>query len=201
MNFDTMISRFLPPLAVTLLLSAAVACGPQGPTRVDMKYAPTSKLELKAISGDLVSTPLRVGEVTDAREGQLEQIGENIENGGKVPALADSTAIVAAVKDGLTRNLKEAGLTLSDNAEVEVRFQIKRAWVTEDSTYKGEIRLQAQVYKAGELTGQLLVGGTASRWGGSLQPENYVEVLSDALIEASASLLNSKEFADAVSKK
>lgn len=192
-------SHHLSRLALALLLGTTVACGPQGPTRVDVKYAPTSKLELKAISGELVSTPIRIGEVVDARDGKLNQIGVNIENDEQVPAVANASAIVAAVKEGLTRNFKEAGLTLSDSAEVEVRFKIKRVWVDEGNTYKGEVRLQVEVYKAGALTGQMLVGGTSSRWGGSLEASNYVEVFSDALIEASVNLFNMPEFADAVS--
>jgi uncharacterized lipoprotein YajG len=184
-------------LAAGLFLCAC-ASAPQGPLQLDLKYTPTGKLELQHLGNALATTPLRLGEITDARTENRDQVGICKEKEPPVAVLAGSDFVVALVKEALDKNFVEAGLKMSAEAETAIDIAIERFWVEETGLYHAEVRLRVSVMKAGEKTGEMLVGGQAKAWGATLNPENYRELLSNALIDAVVNLVNMNEFSQAV---
>ena len=90
----------------------------------------------------------------------------------------------------------KAGLnTVSHDGAVSIRGEIKRFYVRETSTYQAEVIVHVTVM---DQDGQTLWSGEATgdakRFGRSYKLENYYEVLSDAVVNATSSMLQSEEF-------
>jgi hypothetical protein len=90
----------------------------------------------------------------------------------------------------------KAGLdTVDHNGAVTIRGEIKRFYVRETSTYQAEVIVHVTVL---DENGQKLWSGEATgdakRFGRSYKLEDYYEVLSDAVVNATSSMLQSEEF-------
>ncbi len=190
-------------LAASLALACSLSwgCGGSkqtGPLVLSPIYRPTAALELQSLSGALVSTPIRMGALSDARSEPRNEVGKSLEEDHPVKVMSPPAELLALFEKGIRHNFEEAGLRVTDDANVVVNFELMRAWVEEDGVYRADVRLKALVEKDGVQTGTMLVGGSAKRWGASLNPDNYEELLSDCLVDAMVHLLNMKEFHAAV---
>lgn len=78
---------------------------------------------------------------------------------------------------------------------------IRKFFVTEDSTYNGEISLMIHVKdRSGKELWSGVVNGDATRWGRSYKAENYFEVMSDMILRAAFNMLSSDGFHAALAK-
>jgi hypothetical protein len=74
-------------------------------------------------------------------------------------------------------------------------------WVRETDTYDAEVRAAVTVEdRGGRQLWKGTVNGTAKRFGRSLNPENYDEVFSDAMIDMVQGMLNNTGFRAALKR-
>lgn len=190
--------------AGVLLMGAGTGCGGDNPSSlsVPMTWKSTSDFDTAGFAGTLPDSAIYVAPVTDKRTNK-DQIGENKEEDLPVPIYASGEP-AELVTNGLREYLKMAGLNVVDDratADRIVTADLNRFWVTETGTYKGEV--VATVYvkdKGGRVLWKGTGNGSVGKWGRSLNPENYQEIYSDAIIEVVESVLNQPGFHKALEK-
>jgi len=144
------------------------------------------------VGGPLISAAsLYVAPVQDWRQDQ-KQIGANKEHGTPIPAYQTVGTATQFVHDGAAARLAEAGVIVVktlDEADRSLFLVINYMWVEETTRYDARIVLQARVQdRAGATLWSGNVEGSDSTWGRSLYPENYSQVLNNALLQACSHL-------------
>ena len=190
---DLSVSRYVLGLGVALSL---VACGrgPQGPIAMTPAYTPTSKVELGVVKNSGVQLSLTIIDQRPIKDA----VGKKSDEQPPVTMQATSADVTRVITDALTRELIAAGFNVVPTGGVVLNFTVLEFWVDEANTYRGTARLKVDAVKDGAPATSLTVTGTAKRWGASLSPENYNEVLSDSLVAAIQDLIKSAEFQAAV---
>jgi hypothetical protein len=85
---------------------------------------------------------------------------------------------------------------------VIVKGEVRQFFVRETHTYKAEVAVHLTVLgKDGATLWSGVASGDASRFGRSYLLENYYEVLSDAVVNATSSTLQSAEFQKALAAR
>lgn len=189
-----------------VLLPAAGQAKPKTLDNVRLAYTPTTTLGDKDpidLSGAF-KVKIRVGPFTDARA-QTDRIGENREDAdkGRIRPVTTRDDVAAWVRARVADELGRYGLTVVEQGEdVLLTGDIRRFFVTEDSTYESDVGILISLYdeSAKELW-QGMANGTATRWGRSYKLENYEESWSDGLFEAIYSLVSSGEFRSALRER
>ncbi len=182
----------------SLSLSLCVGCGPSGPLQVPLHYGPTSTLSVKALSGPIATSTFRLGEIKDARAVRPEQIGESREESEPIGVYAPVGSVAQTTREAFERVFTSAGLRLSTTEGIVLNVDVLELWVLEHGIYKGTVRLRVSVVRDGQYPQVIIVDGTSKRWGGSLNPDNYVEIVSDALVHTLERLIALPEFEAAV---
>ena len=184
---------FLALLAVTLTAHAKTALS----QHISLQWRPTSDLQLGAM--EMSPAAIHFEAFQDARPNK-EAIGENLEDDQPKP-VTTTDDVGAFVGSHMRELFEHAGLkTVDGNAAVTIRGEIKQFFVRETSSYKSEVAVHLTLVGSG---GRTLWSGTASgdatRFGRSYRAENYYEVLSDAVVNAVSSMLQSQQFQKALS--
>ena len=165
---------------------------------VPLKWRPTSDLRLGAM--EMASqAPIQFDVFRDVRADK-QKIGENREDPTPKPVTTtdDVGAFVSTNMRGLFDN---AGLkTVDSNGAVTIKGEVTQFFVRETSLYRSEVTVHVTVV---DRNGKVLYGGTATgeakRFGRSYELEDYYEVLSDAIVNAVSSMLQSEQFQKALS--
>jgi len=191
-------------LAVALVALGTGGCfsKPKSVT-VPLKFRPTSQLNMNSFAGDLPDTPVQIGAVTDSRDNR-DKVGENVEDKQPVPILGGGPEPTEFVRVVMHDLLTKAGLKVTDDAGRAQRVlvsELHRFWTQEGDTYEGEVRATITVNDgSGRQFWKGTVNGTAKRFGRSLNPENYQEVFSDAMVNLVEGLLNNAGFRAALKR-
>ena len=177
-------------LAVGLsFLAAGGGCGPKRFV-VALVYDPTSDLDVGAVS-DVPTIPVSI-DVADRRT-EGEQVGVNLEEeDDPVPVLAEpGTTVSGFVREAMSKELSEMGLNVVESGgQRHLAVEVLKLWVREENTYKGELRVRVRVLDSSGAERANLVGtGAASRWGSSMDEENYQETLSDCVVDVIQNLV------------
>ena len=164
---------------------------------VALQWRPTSELKLGAIQMSQASVQFETFQ--DARNNK-ESIGENLEDGKPKPVT--TTDDVGAFVGKHVRELFEhAGMKIVEsNGDVTLKGEVQQFFVRETSTYKSEVAIHVSVVgRDGKPRWSGVATGDATRFGRSYKAENYHEALSDAVVNAVSSMLESPEFQKALS--
>ena len=143
---------------------------------------------------------VRIGAFRDARP-RRDLIGENREDPPKpVRPVTTRENVPAWVAAHLREVGRRYGFQVVDaNPDVVLSGEVRRFFVTEENTYKGQVTLALTARRPG---GRVLWSGTvtgdATRFGRSYRADNYCEVLSDALVDVVKHLLEEGKFTRAV---
>jgi Uncharacterized lipoprotein len=182
-------------LAVTLGAHAAPALL----DHVPLEWKPTSELRLGAMQ--MPQTPIQFETFKDVRE-KPELIGENREDDKPKPVTTRDDVGVF-VSTHMRELFNRAGLdTVDSNGAVTVKGEIREFFVRETSTYKAEVAVHLTVLgRDGATLWSGTASGDASRFGRSYRRENYYEVLSDAVVNTTSSMLQSTEFQRALAQR
>jgi hypothetical protein len=130
-------------------------------------------------------------------------VAENREKTDKVRQMTTSSDVAGFVTDHLKDSLHGAGLTIVDSgADVSISGEIRQFFVTETSTYNGEVSLLIRVKNnAGKELWAGIATGDSTHWGRSYSAANYYETMSDMLLRATYNLLANPGFRDALGKR
>jgi hypothetical protein len=185
---------FVGLLAVTL--GAVALAAPL--VNVPLEWKPTSDLKLGATQ--MTAAAVQFEPFKDVRQ-MPEQIGENREDDTPKPVTTQDD-VGAFVSKHMRELFNKAGIrTVDTNGDVVVKGEIRQFFVRETHTYKAEVAVHLTVVgKDGATLWSGVAPGEASRFGRSYLLENYYEVLSDALVNATSSTLQSAEFQKALSQ-
>jgi hypothetical protein len=164
---------------------------------VPLEWKPTSDLRLG--STQMTAATVQFEPFKDVRD-MPQKIGENREDDTPKPVTTQDD-VGAFVSKHMRELFTKAGIkTVDAGGDVIVRGEVRQFFVRETRTYQGEVAVHLTVVgKDGATLYSGVAPGDASRFGRSYLLENYYEVLSDALVNATSSTLQSAEFQKALS--
>ena len=112
-----------------------------------------------------------------------ERIGVNVEDDDPV-AILTTTPTADFVEEAIRSTLFELGLTHGDDDGLSLETRIQEFYVVESAVYRASVRLRLSVYRDDAEIWAGLAVGSDTRWGRSLNSENYIEVLSESVRDA-----------------
>ncbi len=185
--------RLFPGLLFLALCSVALAAPL---VNVPLAWKATSDLRLGATQ--MTAATVQFEPFKDERQNP-EQIGENRENDTPKP-VSTKDDVGAFVSRHMRELFDHAGIkTVDADGDVIVKGEVRQFFVRETHTYKAEVAIHLTVVgKDGTTLWSGVAPGEASRFGRSYLLENYYEVLSDAVVNATSSTLQSAEFEKAL---
>jgi hypothetical protein len=186
-------TRVLVGLMATTLGSFALAAPL---VNVPLAWKPTSDLRLG--STEMTAATVQFEPFKDERP-TPQAIGENREDDKPKPVTTQDD-VGAFVSKHMRELFTKAGIkTVDAGGDVIVKGEVRQFFVRETNTYKAEVAVHLTVVgKDGATLWSGVAPGEASRFGRSYVLENYYEVLSDALVNATSSTLQSGEFQKAL---
>ncbi len=169
---------------------------------VDLVFDPEDDIEDIEIWNIVLFTKLRirVEKFTDVRNKKY-LIGKNLED--DEPKLVTTVTDVAEwCTDNFKMILTTLGLKIvEDNPDIIITAVIQKFYTLEESTYGADVILR---YKVKDRYGQIIweesIIGEANTWEDSYDLDVYIELLSDAFLEAAHRLLENKSL-EAILKK
>ncbi|MGA2778464.1 MAG: hypothetical protein ABSF94_12985 [Steroidobacteraceae bacterium] len=188
----------------TVLVTGRAFAGPDL-ANIALMWTPTSSFMSMGtidLTGNIVATSIHFETLVDARQNP-SLIAENREKSNRYRQVTTSTDVAAFVTDHVKESLRAAGLNIVDGpADITVSGELRQFFVTEMSTYKGEVSMIIHVKNsAGKEVWTGAVGGDAERFGRSYKAENYYEVMSDMVLRASFNLLSNPGFRETLQKR
>jgi hypothetical protein len=185
--------------ALVLLLAVTVAAHAKTALleHVPLQWKPTSELRLGAMQ--MPAALIQFESFQDARDNK-DAIGENLEDDKPRP-VTTSDDVGAFVSAHMRELFDHAGLkTVDSNGAVIIKGEVKQFYVRENATYESEVAIHLTLTgHDGKPLWSGVATGDATRFGRSYQLENYYEVLSDAVVNAVSSMLQSADFQKALS--
>lgn len=150
---------------------------------------------------DLMKKNFKI-EINDLRTTGKE-VGSNIEDRSRTKLVTTETDIPGWLKNRFTFCLSNYGFIFNESspADFTIRFDVIDYYVTEDNMYKG--KLKAKVYlknSSGEVIWEDVIVGKSSPWGKSYSKENYLNVLSNVIIDGVKVLLKDTAFFSSLDK-
>ena len=193
--------------AITCLASVLVSLAAFGGAdllNIPLNWMPTSTFASMGtidLSGNLIATNIHFEALVDARQNP-SLIAENREKANKLRQVTTTSDVAAFVTDHVRDSLHAAGLNMVDGVgDVTISGELRQFFVTETSTYQGEVSMLIHVKNsAGKEVWTGLVGGFAEHFGRSYKADNYYETMSDMVQRASYNLLSNQGFRDALQK-
>ena len=185
---------FVGLLAVTL--GAFAVAAPL--VNVPLRWKPTSDLRLGATQ--ITAAAVQFEPFKDTRE-MPDKVGENREDDTPKP-VTTSDDVGAFVSNHMRDLFSHAGVkTVDTGGDVVVKGEVRQFFARETHTYKAEVSVHLTVVgRDGTTLYSGVTSGEASRFGRSYLLENYYEVLSDAVVNATSSALQNVEFQKALSR-
>lgn len=168
-------------------------------TDAQLTWKPTTQLsEMTNLTFEQLKTNnIKIERFKDSRTvNPLTRIGENKEDDGKgfFPVETKSN-ISEFVSNYFAKTLKDVGVNITqDKADYILSGEIKEYFVTEKDTYEATLNLHLELKKSGKRVWSGVIIGTNTRFGRSYKLDNYLESLSDVIIDSCSKLLGTNDF-------
>lgn len=165
----------------------------------ELVWKPTTKLgELANLTFEQLKTSkIKIEQFKDARTiTPLTRVGENKEDDGKgfFPVETKSN-ISEFVTSHFSNTLLDIGANITqEKSDYVLSGEIKEYFVTEKDTYQTTLTLHLVLKKSGKRVWDGVIFGTNTRFGRSYKLENYMESLSDVIIDSCNKLLSANDF-------
>ena len=172
------------------------AFGKKALTDIGLKWTPTSDFkEFSALPLEkIMAQKIKVEKFADKRNPPLDLVGKNTEEEDETLLVTTNSDIAEFVTEGTKATLKQAGLTVADDAAYTLSGEITDYFVAETNTYKGRLHLKLTLKKAGKVVWQGTAIGTNSRFGRSYKLDNYLESLSDVIVDSTLTMMKNESF-------
>ncbi|MBC7743162.1 MAG: hypothetical protein H7061_13260 [Bdellovibrionaceae bacterium] len=164
-------------------------------TDVELKWKATtemnefSKLDLTKLS----EHKIKIVDFKDHRKAPLSRVGMNIEKDGTNLTVDTKSNVADFITDNFTNTLQKAGLEIVKSGEtLTIEGDINDYMVTESNTYKGNLTLRLRVLKGGAVVWKGVINGNNSRFGRSFKLDNYLESLSDCVVDAALNFVQNE---------
>lgn len=189
---------------LTVALSAGACASSPDLISFPLVYTPTNKADASKTAGlppipegTLVFLP----QVVDKRQLQdphVLGISEEANPDAPVYNAAGGQVPSEFLRNVMAKELAVMGLPVTADpvaATHTVQLQLDQFWLVEGSVFQGTVMGQAWLIdRSGTTRWQGAIAGKSSRWGRSLSPENYLQAISDATLEAAVKLASTPEF-------
>ena len=186
----------LPLAFIILFLFLGMAQASVPLTDVELRWKATTDMKefTKLNLEKLLEHKFKIVDFKDNRTAPLSRVGMNTEN-EKQPLPVDTKSNVADfVTDSFSSVLKKSGFDLVKTGEdLTLSADINDFMVTETNTYMGNLTLRVRISQGQKVIWQGVVTGTSSRFGRSYKLDNYLEVMSDSIIDATLNLLKNED--------
>lgn len=182
-------------MAVLLVMLAAPTFAKKNNPNVELDFRPQQAVagaEVE-ITPDMLRRAVSL-QVEDLRPGEdSSDIGTRTDDDDRKHTLRAVNEVPPYVTSVFEELLNQWGIKTQDDAGLHLHISLIRFTVLETNqavgaTYKANVQLAAEVTGGGEWSGG--ASGDATRYGKKFSNANVNEVLSDALLEALAELLN-----------
>jgi len=184
-------------LVAGLSLAALVACAARPPLQnVSLQWSPSADATFGAVQAS--DHKFSFATFKDMRQ-QPELIAENREKATPLQVTTkDDVGVFVATH--MRQMFERAGLTTLDSGgDVVVSGEVQQFFVEETNTYKASVVVRVAVRNTrGRVLWAGNVSGSASTFGRSYSMENYDQVLSDSIINATVTLFKDQSFRSAV---
>ncbi len=142
---------------------------------------------------------IKLGDFIDERE-NFNLIGENREDEdeGKILPVTTKSSVPDFLKETFAILFKEVGLGVSESSDIVFNLSIKKFMVIETNLYRAEVSFNVTLLKKGNLVYDENIRGSAKRFGRSYKLDNYLESLSDAILDGFVSLFKNERFLKAL---
>ncbi|MFZ3229487.1 MAG: hypothetical protein WA160_04730 [Pseudobdellovibrio sp.] len=190
---------FLIPLTVLTFFVSSAFAAKKPLDNIELKFkATTGPSELIATKLGLLSAKVSIDKFKDSRTvNPKNKIGENKEHEEKgiILPVTTSSDISAFVTENFMDTLKQTGLEIvQTNSNFVLTGEITDYFVTEINTYQGNLTVRMTLSKDGKVIWKSTITGTNKRFGRSYSLENYLETLSDTIVEFTTGLAKDPEF-------
>lgn len=186
-------------IAAMLAMTALGACAAQAPLQdVSLQWQPSADASLGVVQSSTHKFSFQ--NFADVRQ-QPALIAENREKATpRTVTTKDDIGVFVATH--MREVFERGGLTTVDrDGDVVVSGTVRQFFVEETDTYKASVVVHLILRNsAGRDLWEGDVSGSASTFGRSYSMENYNQVLSDSVIDATATLLKDHDFRSALSK-
>lgn len=196
----SVVARLAAPLAVSLTLTVLGGCAVDAPlVNQPLAWNPTKALDL-GVTQTTGGTPatVRIDTFSDtAADPKL--VGENIEQ-ATPRQVTTADPVGAFVAQHMQQLLVQAGYPAGgENASRVISGEVTKFFVSEKDNYSGSVVLKVRVSdRNGKALWQGTVWGANQTFGRSYHLDNYQQVLSDSLIDATNNLLKTPAVRDAL---
>lgn len=169
---------------------------------IPLEWTPTTEMgEVGALDlTGLYDLTLAVAALEDKRENP-ELIGENREDEDKGTILKVTTpdSVAEFVATHMKTVIGDLGIDVADEgADVTISGEVKKFFCLEENVYQGEVLLRIKVVRGEETLWAGVAGGSSKRFGRSYKADNYLECLSDSLLDAVVNLFRVDKFREAL---
>lgn len=193
-------------MAAGLMIAMPACSSPTSDARsgggisVPLQYRPTNMAEGARVPAGKPKVFLAMVEDTRTR---TNTIGENREESTPIPVRSGSGSPAQFVHEALRTELTRHGVNVVETttgADRTVATSITTFEANETNTYDGQILLIVKVLDAsGKVLAERSASGENTTWGKSAQPENYQQVLSNAMVDLFSRLMGNADFVKALS--
>jgi hypothetical protein len=142
-------------------------------------------------------------EVNDLRT-TGQEIGRNAEDKEYIKLVTTTSDIGSWLKNRFSFCLSGCGFQFSAEKTVDytIQFEILDYYVLEESLYRGRLKTKVHLIdKDGNIVWEDLIIGKPSPWGQSFSKENYLNVLSNVIIDNIKELLENSQLVPSLGKK
>jgi hypothetical protein len=145
--------------------------------------------------GNLAKHKFKVEKFQDARKTDpRNKIAENTENPTPKIVTIDTNDVGPFVTTNVAQVLSRAGLEVVENGQdYVITGTIKDLFSDESNIYKGTATIKYEVKKGDKVVWSDVKSGSSKRFGRSYKMENYMESISDAIVDSLMKFLNDSE--------
>lgn len=166
---------------------------------IELKWKATTDLkEIATANLGSIAATIQIPKFKDSRNVEPKnKLGENKENEDKGILLPVTTT--SDISDFVTMNFKDtlrrSGLSLVEGkADYTLNGEITEYFVTETNTYAGSMIVKLVLSKGDKPIWRGTVVGTNKRFGRSYKLDNYLETLSDLIVDLATKLALNGDF-------
>ncbi len=186
--------------ATVVALTLVLGSSPRPLVDVPLSWRPTddSAGAANAASRAFKLSKVQVKPFVDRREDKA-LVGENREDRDRRYPVTTRDDVGAFVASGLSRVFKDAGVPVVGQGDLVLSGEVTRFMVDEDDIYRASVSVDLTLSDAsGHELWKGFVTGSAKRFGRSYQLENYMEVLSDAVVRIARQVCEDQRLVHAV---
>lgn len=193
---------FVQLTQIVILASAVNAQAAKLLVDVNLLWKPTTELvEMSKLVKNKTSS-LKV-ELSDKRAVEpLTRIGQNTEEPKSFLPVETKENIATFVQQHLSDTFEKVDLQIKeDHPDYILAGDIKEFFSAETNTYAGILTIHFYLKTGGKTIWEKVISGKNSRFGRSYKYDNYMESLSDSIIDTAYKVLENEEFKTAFQTK